>query len=58
MPGRRQDPSTWITVEHVYKEDADNGAIYSELFKKVLGVNRRFTDVKKVAHADAQAVKG
>lgn len=58
MARRKQDPSTWITVERVFNEDADNGAIYSELFKKILGVDRKFTDVKKEARADAQAVKG
>jgi hypothetical protein len=48
MAGRRQDPSTWITVERQFNPDADNGAIFSELFEKVLGVkNRKFTDIKK-----------
>jgi len=47
MARKKRDPGEGITVTRVFNPNADNGAIYSELFKIVLGVDRKFTDIKK-----------
>lgn len=42
MPRKKRDPGQGITIYRYFTPDADDGALFNKLAKKVLGVDARF----------------